>query len=156
MSSSKKAINKRDFSNVPEFLANLYSQVLDAYNSESYLLSAVGLRSIIEGICKDLNVTDGYCFDESGEIKLLKDGNQLRLTNLYGKINGLVEKGLIVAKQATVLHQVRELGNYAVHEIESPTRKALYLGVEIIENILYTLYDLEKYNIAPKKKRASK
>ena len=47
-------------------------------------------------------------------------------------------------------------GNYAVHEIENPTRKPLHIGIEIIENILYNLYDLDKYNIAPEKKIASK
>lgn len=60
--SSKKAINKRDFYNVPDFLANLYSQVIDAFNSESYLLSAVGLRSIYRRNLQRPKCYDRICF----------------------------------------------------------------------------------------------
>jgi hypothetical protein len=154
--SNISTIVKRDYqeyTNVPNFIKDLYFQVIDAFNFKSLLLCAVGLRTLIEAICKDLNVVDGFLYDESGEIEVDKNGHQKRSDNLYGKINGILEKGVITNKQSKILHQVRELGNYAVHEIEAPNRATVRGGIEIIENILHNIYELDKYDVSPRNKK---
>lgn len=137
---------EKDFKNTPELITMLYSQIVSAFNQNSFLLSAVGLRMMLEGICKDLDIIDGYVLNESGE-KVLKDGEEVRSKKLVGKINGLVEQGIIVYKQAEILHQIRELGNTIVHELDIPKRKTILLGLEVIENMIHNIYELERYKI---------
>jgi len=138
--------------NVPEILRELYKQTVDACNAKSYFLAAIGLRMIVEGICKDQEITDGYLLDENGNKRLSNDGTIKRTINLVAKINGLVEKGYIVTKEAQILQQIRELGNYTVHEIESPKRSLIVSGIKVIEHIFLTIYDIDMYKVSPKKK----
>lgn len=142
-------INK--FTNVPDFINSVYVEVVNAYNSDSAILGAVGLRTIVEAICKDAKITDGFVFDSDGNQKLGKGNNPIRSDSLVGKINGLVEAGFITKKQSDALHQVRELGNYAVHEIEMPARRTVKVGIEVVSTILLNIYELEKIKISPKK-----
>jgi hypothetical protein len=136
-----------NFDQAPEFINILYKQVVFSFNNNSYLLSTVGLRMLIEGICNDLGIKDGYILNEQGE-KILDDkGNQKKGANLKGRINGLVEKELIVQTQANILHQIRELGNASAHSLESPSRKIVASALSIIENIIYNIYDLKKFQL---------
>lgn len=154
ISRGSKTIN--EFYNVPEFLSGLYSQVVNSFNSQSFILCAIGLRSIIEGICKHLKVTEGYALDSSGNKRVNKQGNEIRSKTLEGKINGLVEQGLIVKKQAEVLHEIRHLGNYAVHEVDAPTKKTLRFAIDIIEIVFTNIFDLDNYKAKINKGLASK
>ncbi|MED0676326.1 DUF4145 domain-containing protein [Aneurinibacillus thermoaerophilus] len=139
-------IQAKNFVNLTnhENLNLLYRQIVDAFNSSSFLLCSVGLRTLVEAICKNENVIGGMVTNEKGEL--------VRSTKLVGKINGLVEKGLITQSQSEVLHQIRELGNYATHEIVQPKRKTLVDGIEVIEHILKQIYEFGQYKISPKSK----
>jgi hypothetical protein len=148
----KKPIDTKKFESVPEFIYQIYEEVIKSYNSESVLLPAAGLRTIVEAICNDVKVVNGVIYDENDQMKTDKQNNPIRNNKIVGKINGLQEKAIITTSQRKVLHQVRELGNYAVHEIHFPKRRTVKLGIEIIENILENIYELGKYSIAPKKK----
>jgi hypothetical protein len=143
-------IEARYFEKVPDFISELYNQVVSVYNLKSNLLCAIGLRTIIEAICKDVNVQDGYIYNEDGSIKE-ENGRQVRSSKLVGKINGLMEKQLITINQTDILHQVRELGNYAVHEIKNPTRSTLRKGIEVIEHILISIYEMDNLKVFAKK-----
>jgi hypothetical protein len=146
-----KSIEPQILNEVPDFIYGLYNQVVQVFNLNYLILCAVGLRTIIEALCKDVGIVDGLIYDEQGNPRQDKKGNYIRSSRLVGRINGLVEKGFIAHRQAKVLHQVRELGNYAVHEVEEPTRRTLKQGIEIIELLLINVYELNKYDIAPKK-----
>ena len=137
---------ERKFENIPDLIQMLYTQIVTAFNTSSYLLTAVGLRMLIEGICKDLNITEGYILIEDGT-KAIKNGAEVRNKKLVGKVNGLVENGIIVQKQAEILHQIREFGNSIVHELIVPKRKTILLALEVSENMIYNIYELEKYSI---------
>lgn len=137
----------REFRNAPELIEMLYSQVVSSYNSRHYLLCAVGLRMIIEGVCKELGVTEGFLFDKQGQMKLDKQGTVIIRNNLEGKINGLQANGIIVQNHAAILHQIRELGNVSAHELEVPKKSTIRVGIEIIENMLHNIFDLENFKI---------
>jgi hypothetical protein len=144
----EKLHDVKEFSNAPELIEMLYSQVVSSFNLKHYLLCAVGLRMIVEGVCKELKVSEGFLLNEQGIRKLDKQGNELVRTNLEGKINGLQANEIIVKKQADILHQIRELGNVSAHELEVPKRSTIKLGIEIIENMLHNIFDLEKYQLS--------
>ena len=119
-------------------LRKIYREVVSAYNNEIYSLCAAGLRSIIEGICVERNITDGEVeyTDKNGDVK------KKRFKNLQGKISGLAEKGVLTNDNAEILHELRFLGNKALHELATPQPEELQLGIKIIEHIIENIYEL--------------
>ena len=65
----------------------IYRETIDCFNSECLTLTAAGLRSLLEGLCSELDVTNGL---------VSKDGKPKRESNLEGKISGLSEKSLFL------------------------------------------------------------
>ncbi|ARU59874.1 hypothetical protein CBW65_01480 [Tumebacillus avium] len=140
----------RDFTSVPKPLLEVYQQVLGAFNSQFHFLCAIGLRSVVEALCVNTEITDGYIFDENGNVVVDNDGKIIRTKNLKGKINGLIERELITKRQAIILHDIRNMGNKAVHEIQVPKIRVLLEAIEIIEHVFHTIYELGNYEISPK------
>ena len=119
-------------------LRKIYREVVRTYNNELYTLCAAGLRSIIEGICAERNISDGQVeyTDKNGDKKTK------RSKSLQGKIAGLAEKGVLTKDNAEILHELRFLGNNALHELATPQPEELQLGIKIIEHIIENIYDL--------------
>ncbi|WP_408895106.1 DUF4145 domain-containing protein [Paenibacillus taichungensis] len=143
---------KKEFSRVPEDLLDLYNQVVDARNQQMLLLSAVGLRLLVEAICINEGVKDGHHLNDDGTLKLNKNERPTKSKDLLGKINGLFENGIITLKQSKTLHQIRELGNQIAHEVVLPKRRIVTQGIEVIEIIFFTIYDMETFTISPKQR----
>lgn len=123
---------------LPEKVRHIYEDLLKVFNQDARLLSALGLRTLVEAIC----------IDQSCPGKDLK-----------AKINGLVGKGTLAEKQADFLHLHRFLGNDAAHEIEAPHVDELTAGLDIIEALLRTVYGLPELAAemeARRKKRQAK
>ncbi len=104
----------------------IYRQTIKSFNNQLYILTAVGLRAIVEGLCVNLGFT--------------KDVDKKKFSDLYGKINGLYEKGYLSKEFSEILHKLRFLGNKAVHELSEPSESELQLAIEIIEHILESVY----------------
>jgi hypothetical protein len=114
-------IAKKRFSQLPLRLKSIYHEVLLAYNNQMYLSCAVGIRTLIEGICADKEITG---------------------KNLVAKINGLEQ---ILPKTIVVhLHSLRFMGNEATHDLSAPTQDELRLAIEICEDLLNYLYELDE------------
>lgn len=139
----------RDFTSVPELIDMLYSQVVASFNLRHYLLCAIGLRMILEAICKELELTEGNLYDlHSGARRINSDGASISRATLEGKINSLYETGVIVWKQTLILHQIRDLGNATAHELEVPKRSTIRSGIEVIENVLHHIFELDKIQLS--------
>ena len=129
------ALPVEPFNNAPKKLRRIYREIIDAFNRDTHTLCAGGLRAIVAGICKDQKVRCGPVRDK-------KTGRVVRRKNLEGKINGLVGRGLLTKKHATVLHKHRFLGNEALHDLETPTRESLTAAIAIVEHTLENIYEL--------------
>lgn len=119
----------KEFINVPKIVLNIYKETIKAFSSNQLLLCAAGLRSIIEGICNDKEI---YKAEED-------NGKNV---SLYRKIDGLAEEGLLTKKNSDILHNLRFLGNIAVHKLESPTIAELNLAITILEHLMENIYEL--------------
>jgi hypothetical protein len=140
-----------DFEHLPEVLDTLYKQVVANFEMKYYLLSAAGMRMIIEGICNDLSISKGFVIDDdTGNFKIDENGNRIKSSNLNGKINGLVEKGVLTEGQTAILHIIRKLGNQTVHKLNNPSRKILLASLEITEQTFRNIYELKKYDTLAK------
>lgn len=110
----------------------MYEEVLIAYNTASYMLGAIGLRALVEGICSSLGVEDGPS----------SSGNGRKSGGIDGKINGLLEKGIAGESEVKALHGSRFMGNEAVHKLIRPTRLEVGLVLDIVEHLMVLAYSI--------------
>jgi hypothetical protein len=113
-------IRKKHFQNLPSNLDKIYGEILLSLNAEAWLLSAVGLRTLIEGICKN---------------------KEIEGANLYTQIDGLNK--ILPPNIVKNLHSLRFMGNYAAHELTPPAPEELRLALDICEDLLNYLYELD-------------
>lgn len=109
-------------------------RIIDAFNNDQSILCAAGLRAIIEGICLDKNIAGGECLNSSGKVAFSN--------NLNGKIEGLHAHGFLTKTNSEMLHDLRFLGNEALHELASPSSGELKLAIEIIQHTIDNVYEL--------------
>ncbi|EPT8338435.1 DUF4145 domain-containing protein [Enterobacter hormaechei] len=125
----------KTFLEVPRRLRNLYIESVDTFNNDSYILTAAGLRALIEGLCAELKIKDGPVErTEKGVTKIV------RARNLEGKIAGLKEKGILTAAGAVFLNEHRFMGNEAVHSLRKPSREDISLAFDLIEHCFETIF----------------
>ena len=103
----------------PPKLKQVYSETYTAIATESWIMAAVGMRTIIELICID---------------KLISG------SNLEQKINKLQSQAFVSKDITDLLHGVRFLGNDAVHKIDIPKREELNSAWNLINNLLGSIY----------------
>lgn len=106
---------------LPNTVRIICEEVINAINSQLSVLAAIGLRTLIESVCKERNVA----------------GNTLETL-----IDGLAEKGVLSNSQAQILHGHRFIGNMAAHEIRRADHVELLSALEIAESMLTTIYIL--------------
>ena len=108
---------------LPTKVQIIYKEIIGSMNAQLPVLSGIGLRALIESICRDQGISGG---------------------NLENLIDGLAKNGVLSITQANILHTHRFLGNVAAHEITSARPRELVAALEIAENILRTIYVLPK------------
>ncbi len=108
---------------LPSNVRRIYDETLHTLSSQSPVLAAIGLRALLETVCKEKNAEG-------------KD--------LLKKIDDLVTKGILTPAGAAILHKIRSLGNAAAHEVKPHSDKQLALAMDIIEHLLKDVYILPK------------
>lgn len=106
---------------LPINLRMIYKESLSALNNELPVLTGIGIRAIIETICKDQKTA----------------GN-----NLLKKIDDLVTQGALTPSGSKILHQLRILGNDAAHDVKPHTSEQLNLAFNVIDHLLAGVYIL--------------
>ena len=132
--STENRIEQKEYDNLPYRLDEIYDEVIKSFNTDNCILCAVGIRAILEGICSDKNIKEGRVPVENNQLK--------KKNNLEGRIYGLEENGIISKNQQEALHQLRFLGNDAVHELSKPSKSDLKTALEIIEHMRNDIYEL--------------
>jgi len=113
-------IAPKHFLQLPPKLSVIYQEALIAFNSGAPILAAVGLRGLIEGICKNRGIVG---------------------KTLENKIDGLTKD--LPANIVANLHGLRYMGNDATHDLTPPKPHEIRLGIEICEDLLNFLYELD-------------
>lgn len=106
---------------MPQKVALIYKETILALTNHSPILAGIGLRVLLEAVCKEK--------DAKGK-------------DLFEKIDSLVASKVLTPMSATILHKIRTLGNLAVHEVQPHTEKQLSLAMDIIEHLLKDVYIL--------------
>jgi hypothetical protein len=111
----------KQFQQLNSNLGKLYSEVVGSLNRNCLLVVSIGLRALIEGVCKDKGLTEG---------------------NLERKIDGLI-KFLPSVNVIQALHSFRFAGNSAAHDLEPMSLEDAGKAIDVIEDLLNFLYDLD-------------
>lgn len=104
---------------LPSVVQGIYQETVLAIENEQSILAGIGIRALIESICKDLNAEG---------------------VNLHDKINSLHDKAIVTNEGVATLHKLRVLGNDAAHEVKKHTNHQLSLALRIIEHMLDGTY----------------
>ena len=104
---------------LPRKIQEIYKETILSIENEQYVLAGIGIRAIVETVCKDL---------------------QAEGDNLYQKINSLKEQSIVTAEGTDTLHKLRVLGNDAAHEVKAHDSRQLELAMRIIEHMLDGTY----------------
>lgn len=106
---------------LPSKIERIYKESLTALNSRQEVLCGIGVRAIIETVCKDKAAVG---------------------SNLYKKIDSLVSQGVLTQDGANILQKLRTLGNNAAHEVKPHTQKELGLAFDVVDHLLLGVYTL--------------
>lgn len=109
---------------LPEKIQRIYEETLKALNDTQPVLCGIGVRAIVETICKDKNAPGG---------------------DLFHKVNGLVGLGVLTQDGADILHKVRTLGNEAAHEVKPHSLQELGLAFDVVDHLLLGVYILPEH-----------
>lgn len=104
---------------LPSLLSDIYDETRGALINSLPVLAGIGLRAIVETLCKDKNV--------KGD-------------NLAHKIDSLATDGLLTVQHTAILHRIRTLGNAAAHEVKPHPPKQLALAMNVVEHLLESVY----------------
>jgi Domain of unknown function (DUF4145) len=105
----------------PEVTQSIYKELLKVVHEDTRLLAAIGLRTLLESVCRDQSYT---------------------WRHLYEGIEDLSVYGILSFTQVEFLHACRFMGNVAAHEIVAPTMAELVAALDIAETLLKTIYIL--------------
>ena len=108
---------------IPMNLKNIYTETLKSINSNQPILTGIGIRAIVETVCKDQN-TKGK--------------------GLENKINDLVNQGVLTKNDAEILHKLRIMGNKSAHEVQQHTACQLNIAMDVIDHLLSGVYILPR------------
>jgi len=104
---------------LPDGIEKVYKETHGALCSQFNILAGIGIRALVESVCKEKNA----------------DGKDLEK-----KIEDIVLKGILTKDEAGILHKTRLLGNRSAHEIIEPKYEELEIAMDIIENLLRNAY----------------
>ena len=106
---------------LPEDIRRIYQETHQALLGNQPVLAGIGLRAILETICKERSAP----------------GKDLR-----ERIDNLTTLGLLTKGNADFLHSLRILGNQAAHEVIPHGKEKLNIAMDVIEHLLVTVYIL--------------
>lgn len=119
---SENSLTPMDHSyELPPKIRNIYFEVLTGLSHDCPLLSAIGLRALVEAVCKDQNT---------------------KAVTLHKSIDELAHSGKLSKDQANFFHRHRFMGNIAAHEVNPPNKEQLQKALDIVETLLKTIYIL--------------
>ncbi|MGI2326430.1 DUF4145 domain-containing protein [Planococcus sp. YIM B11945] len=151
--SNFKEIKAKYFHYAPANIKELYKQIVEAFNNQHYILATFGLRALIEGICSELKIKNGYLYEIDKTRKLDDNNNEIHTNSLGGRIFGLYEKGHILFPNALILLEIKKVGNNALHDIDIPHFVNLNNMIKILEKIMDDVYELNNHRFIMKEKK---
>jgi hypothetical protein len=115
--------DRKAYLHLPKHVLKLYQETITAHNNELIILSTVGVRALVEAIVADKIPAANY------------------RNNLKSKIDSLKEH--FSDSVIGALHEFRNMGNKAAHELNPPESLNIHHALYVVENMLDYFYGIE-------------
>lgn len=112
---------------LPDKLRSIYQETSQALIAQQPVLTGIGVRAILETLCKDKAAKGGSLFDQ---------------------IDDLVKQQVLTPARAAILHQIRTLGNKSAHEVAPHTPGQLSLAMSVVDHLLEEVYIFPKKTLS--------
>lgn len=120
---------------LPFTVYSIYKETVVSLANDSPILAGIGIRALVEAVCKERKA--------SGR-------------TLEKQIDDLVIQGVLTSDGAEILHSLRLMGNLAAHEAKPHTESEILIGLDVVENLLDTVYLIpRKADSLPKRQSGS-
>ena len=130
-SSNRKSM---DFIHIDHKLNSTYKEIIKAFNHGLFIVCAMGIRALLEGICFTEGIDDKKAFGLEKKIKTLKE---------ISNIPDSIIEGLM---------SIKFIGDYAAHRLEQTSKEELGLAIDVLEALLTNLYEA-KFDLERKAKK---
>lgn len=126
---------------LPPEINKIYNETIIALNNNLDILSAVGLRAIIEGFCTNINIKEKIVKDSEKESA---KGENINCKNvkLSQCLEYLKNENIISNNEYELLNTIKKFGNEAIHNINPMSRTDQITALKIINNLLENFYCL--------------
>lgn len=104
---------------LPKNILEVYEETVDCINNDNLVLACIGLRTILDILCKN---------------------EKIKEKTLIKQIEALKNKKIISQSDSELLQGIRTLGNDAAHEGIDSSKDTIILAINIIEHIIETKY----------------
>ncbi|MBL3619711.1 MAG: DUF4145 domain-containing protein [gamma proteobacterium endosymbiont of Lamellibrachia anaximandri] len=104
-------------------LNSAYLEVIKAHNQGLKIVSAIGVRALLEGICVEEGIDDKAAYGLSGKIKKLQSVSNIPESIIDG-LNGL-----------------KFIGDDAAHRLNESNKRTILLSIDLLEALLTHLYE---------------
>jgi len=111
------------FQHLDNKLNAIYLEIIKSHNLKLEIITAMGLRALLEGICLEENITDKVAY------------------NLTGKVAELESSGNIPSGIIGGLTSLKFLGDDAAHSLNSSDLRSINLAIDLLEALLTHLYE---------------
>lgn len=129
-SNIRKSREAKKFVHISEKLNIAYKEIIKAYNQGLEIITAMGIRALLEAILVEEGIDDREAY------------------NLTKKIRKLEERGTIPSGIIEGLKSIKFFGDDAAHRLNATNNHTILLSIELLEALLTQLYeakfDLEK------------
>jgi hypothetical protein len=104
---------------LPAEVKAIYDELLQAMNGGQNILAGLGVRLLIEMICRDKKAVG---------------------KTLFIKLDDLKSKHVLTESDVEILHRLRSMGNDAAHEGRASSAPQLTLAMNVVENLMKSVY----------------
>jgi hypothetical protein len=112
-----------NFWHLPSSVVGIYNETHAALSNKLPILAGIGIRTLIEALCKEKKAAG---------------------SNLKERIDSLVKMGTLTQPGSEILHTMRDIGNEAAHNIKPHSDETLRIAMDVVENLLQSIYILPK------------
>lgn len=113
----------KKFLHIDKKLNAIYLEIIKAHKQGLTIISAIGVRALLEGICVTEGIDDNASYNLTGKLKKLREAKKVPESIFEG------------------LDNLKIIGDDAAHRLDSSDIYTIKLSIELLEALLIHLYE---------------
>jgi len=113
----------KEFAHINSKLNSVYLEIIKAHEHGLGVISAIGVRALLEGICIEEGIIDSVAYNLTSKITKLKEQNNIPESIIEG------------------LNSLKFIGDNAAHRLDSSNNHTITLAIDLLEALLVHLYE---------------